>query len=244
VPDAQHRRRPRSTRTSAPRDLGNEFDRLERAAHVMVMISSSASRQSRLTSAGRLRAARRPAGPREPDQRLAHRGCSGPAAPRAGRADGAAPVGIPAERDLRARRPRTPAAAHARSVQHGPEPRSRSRPISNTRRRSALAPSPSSSRRNAAASRRPPARPAGRAQLADQLRRVRGVGHARHVGTKRGVALGRVEALQRRQLGARPLADRRCPERAQRQAAREADAGSCARRAPAPTAARYRGRTA
>jgi hypothetical protein len=37
------------------------------------------------------------------------------------------------------------------------------------------------------------------------------VGHARHVGTKRGVSFGRVEALQRRQLGARPLAHRRCP---------------------------------
>ena len=65
------------------------------------MISSSASRQSRLTSAGSGAAVASPSGgARQPAQRLANRRPDGPPAARAERADRAAAVRIPAERDL------------------------------------------------------------------------------------------------------------------------------------------------
>ena len=125
---------------------------------------------------------------RQADQRRAHGRLQRPPAARARRADRPAPIRIPSERHL-GRRPPARSCRRRTSAQvssTGPKPRPDSRPIPNTRSRSALAPSASSSRRNATSqSNSGNFDLVGRAQLADQLRRVSCVRHARDVGAER-----------------------------------------------------------
>ena len=174
------------------------------------MISSSASRQSRLTSAGSATAVASASG--VPDSRTsASRTAAGNGRPPRAHSVQTAPPRSGSQRNATSATPRPaklppPHAAQVSST--GPNPSRDSSPISNTRSRSALAPSPSSSRRNSASQSNDCGLDlAGRAQLAHHLRGVRGVRHPRHVGPERGVALGGVEPLQR-QPARRPARSR------------------------------------
>ena len=213
------------------------------------MISSSASRQSRLTSAGSGSAAasaqRRP---RQADQRLAHgrRACGRPAA-RARRADRAAAVGIPAERTSEVGRPAKLSPPHAAQVStHGPNPSRRQQP--DLEHAQPLGAGPV--RVEQPQERRQPVEDgrldlAGRAQLARPARRRRRRGPCapRRVPSAGGCRSRRTapaSPARRRRARAAPPS----PTRAQRRARPRTAAGSCARRAPAPTAVPCRARTA
>ena len=193
------------------------------------MISSSASRQSRLTSARqrarRVASRQRRARQARPARRAPRRRSGRP--PRAhADADRAAPIGIPAER----RRPRgAPGEARAAADRAGRRAPGRS-PARRAGRARTRAAAPRwrrrrrGSRRNATSQSKTAGLDlAGRAQLADQLGGVGRVRHARDVACRapRGSSVD-VEPLERHQLGARRArAPPPSPTRAQPQAAGE-----------------------
>ena len=209
------------------------------------MISSSASRQSRLTSAGSVSASASAAACATAGQRRADRRAVMGRPPARTRADRAAPIGVPAEATQAVVRRTSP--RRRRSVSSdGTEPE----PAKQAQLEHAQSFGAGPVRVEAAEKRRQPVVD-GRldlawcAQLAHQLGGVGGVRHrARRPSRASAWLLGRVEALQRQQLGAGALAQCSDADRAQRRGRPRSGAGSCARRAPAPTAARCRARTA
>ena len=176
------------------------------------MISSSASRQSRLTSGGQRLGRRRPRAAVRDSRTSAARTAGGSGRPpRAhGDADRAAPVGVPAERDLRRRSgPRSVARRRRRRCRAPGRTRAR-REQAELEHAQPLGAGPVArrgSRGTRAASRRRRLDLAGRAQLADQLGGVGGVRHARDVRR-------RARRGSRSRRSARASAARRRPARA------------------------------
>ena len=154
--------------------------------------------------------------------RRAYRRRQGPAAARAHRHTPHRRGRDPSDSRRRSRPRRTCAPPHTAQVSRtGPNPSPPSRPTSNTRNRSALAPSRREAEGRRATRRNHRLHLPWRAQLTDQLDPIGAVGHARDVGAEPRRGSRRVEALQRGEVSARAFAHPRLADRAQPQATRE-----------------------
>ncbi len=208
-----------------------------------LMISSSASRQSRFTSAGRVS---RPPRPRsETCDRWASAARTSAVMGRPPRAQAVqtAPPRSGSQRKARRRRALSPQAAQRSTT--GPKPSPREQP--QLEHAQPLGAGPFGVE-EAEKRRQPvvdgPLDLARRAELGDQLGGVRGVRHPRHVGPR--ATDMRPSCRSSPASGARRRPARAARRRRPRtgRARRRSGAGSCARRAPAPTRARSRVRTA